>query len=167
MALFLKSDFFVDKPVSLSVKDYLIRKMAVKLRVSEKVIESVVNHQFSSANEALKHNKSIEISGFGKFFFNEKKALKKLMKNYSKRDFFQNALDTQELSETKRRNYYLKLQSTLEYIKDLKPRVYENRTDLRGLEKQSAASQEVESGDSKGEQTEDGDLQSMSSQFPE
>ncbi len=42
----LKSDLFTDKPISLSVKEYLIRRMAVKMRISEKMIEAVVNHQF-------------------------------------------------------------------------------------------------------------------------
>ncbi|MFN9901185.1 MAG: HU family DNA-binding protein, partial [bacterium] len=72
----LKSDLFTDKPISLSVKDYLIRKMAVKMMVSEKTIEAVVNHQFQTAHDAIFQHKSLEISGFGKFFFNEKKAHK-------------------------------------------------------------------------------------------
>jgi len=64
----------MDKPISLSVKDYLIRKMAVKMMVPEKTIDAVVAHQFSSANEAVSKHKSLEISGFGKFYFNDKKA---------------------------------------------------------------------------------------------
>ena len=48
----LKSDLFTDKPISLSVKDYLIRKLAVKMMTSEKTIEAVVNHQFQSAQQA-------------------------------------------------------------------------------------------------------------------
>ncbi len=70
----------MDKPISLSMKDYLIRRLAVKLMTSEKTIETVINHQFQSANEALLNNKTIEISGFGKFIFNDKKALKKMSK---------------------------------------------------------------------------------------
>ena len=68
----------MDKPISLSMKDYLIRRLAVKLMTSEKTIEAVINHQFQSANEALLNNKTIEISGFGKFIFNDKKAVKKM-----------------------------------------------------------------------------------------
>ena len=52
----------MDKPISLSVKDFIIRKMAVKLMMSEKTIDDVINHQFNSANEALKYNNSVEIS---------------------------------------------------------------------------------------------------------
>jgi hypothetical protein len=62
----------------MPLKDFLVRVLAVKLRLSEKTIEAVVNHQFQSANEAMKTNDSIEISGFGKFSFNTKKAEKRL-----------------------------------------------------------------------------------------
>lgn len=68
----------MDKPISMSVKDYLIRILAVKSLTSEKLIEAVINHQFQSANEALKTNNSVEISGFGKFIYAVKKARKKL-----------------------------------------------------------------------------------------
>ena len=62
----------MDKPISMSVKDFLIRTLAVKMMTSEKTIEAVVNHQFQSANEAMDLNSSVEIAGFGKFFFNNK-----------------------------------------------------------------------------------------------
>ena len=68
----------MDKPVSMSVKDFLVRTLAVKMLTSEKIIEAVINHQFQSANEALDLNNSVEIAGFGKFFFNSKKAMKRI-----------------------------------------------------------------------------------------
>ena len=68
----------MDKPISMSVKDFLIRTLAVKMLTSEKTIEAVINHQFQSANEALDLNNSVEIAGFGKFFFNSKKAIKRI-----------------------------------------------------------------------------------------
>ena len=68
----------MDKPQSLSMKDYLTRKLAVNLMMSEKVIDAIVSHQFSSANEALLSNDSVEISGFGKFYFNKNKAIKRM-----------------------------------------------------------------------------------------
>jgi nucleoid DNA-binding protein len=68
----------MDKPVSMSVKDFLVRTLAVKMLTSEKTIEAVINHQFQSANEAMDLNNSVEIAGFGKFFFNEKKGAKRI-----------------------------------------------------------------------------------------
>jgi peptidoglycan hydrolase CwlO-like protein len=62
----------------MSHKEYLVRALSVKLAMSEKIIEAVVNHQFQSANEAMDVNRSLELSGFGRILFNNKKAIKKL-----------------------------------------------------------------------------------------
>ena len=139
----LKSDLFTDKPISLSVKEYLIRRMAVKMRMSEKVLEAVVNHQFQSANEAMSQHKSLEISGFGKLFFNEKKAQKTMEKFLSQKALFEKKANDEALPEAKRRNASMKLQSALDNIRDLKPRIYDF-SDLRGVEEQPAAAQGAE-----------------------
>jgi hypothetical protein len=142
----LKSDLFTDKPISLSVKEYLIRRMAVKMRMSEKVLEAVVNHQFQSANEAMSQHKSLEISGFGKFFFNDGKAVKTMEKFLSQKALFEKKANDEALPEAKRRNASMKLQSALDNIRDLKPRIYDF-SDLRGVEEQPAAAQKVEEQD--------------------
>ena len=139
----LKSDLFTDKPISLSVKEYLIRRMAVKMRMSEKVLEAVVNHQFQSANEAMSQHKSLEISGFGKLFFNEKKAQKTMEKFLSQKALFEKKANDEALPEAKRRNASMKLQSALDNIRDLKPRIYDF-SDLRGVEEQPSAAQGAE-----------------------
>lgn len=109
--------------MSMSVKEYLIRTLAVKLAVNEKTIEAVVNHQFQSANEAMDLNHSIEISGFGKFMFNEKKALKKLAKLESKRDYMQKVVDSPETTEALLAKTKLTLNKTIEQISILKPTI--------------------------------------------
>ncbi len=48
--------------------------------ISEKVINQVITHQFDSTHDAFKTNNSVELSGFGKFLFNEKKARKHVIK---------------------------------------------------------------------------------------
>lgn len=63
-----------DKPITLSVKDFLIKKMAVKMRIPESTIEAVIEHQFKQMIRATKENTSVELSGFGKFLFMEKRA---------------------------------------------------------------------------------------------
>jgi len=136
---------FTDKPISLSVKEYLIRKMAVKMMMSEKLIDSVVSHQFSSANEALFQNKSVEVSGFGKFYFNEKKAHKLMEKFLSQKELFERWSNDELLPEAKRKSSKLKLQIALDGIRDLKPRMYDNNvSDLRGVEEQPIAPQGIE-----------------------
>jgi len=128
----------MDKPISLSVKDYIIRKMAVKLLKSEKVIETVVNHQFTSTNNALLTNNSVEISGFGKFFFNTKKAHKKLDKMFAQKAALQRQLVNPEVSEKRKETAKAKLSSLEIAIEILKPKIdVRPQQDLRGVEEQS------------------------------
>lgn len=124
----------MNKPKSLSIKDFLIRKMSVKLNVPEKTIEAVVNHQFQSANAAMLTTKSIEFSGFGKFLFNEKKALKKLDKLMSKKEAFTRIANDEAQTEQRRISAGIKLQDTLKEIDIIKPKTNEVKSDLRGME---------------------------------
>lgn len=131
----------MDKPISMSVKDYLIRKLAVQLLTSEKTIEAIVNHQFRSANVALQDNNSVEISGFGKFHFNYNKAVRKMEKMVSKANFFHAQVNNMELTEQKRISSANKLANTLEQIEALKPKLnVEHQPDLRGMEEQANSS---------------------------
>ena len=116
----------MDKPKSLSVKDYLIRMLAVKMLTSEKIIEAVVDHQYQSANEAMATNHSIEISGFGKMLFNKKKALRKMEKLHSKEALFTKMLSDDTITEQKRQSLTLKLHNTRLTIEALKPKINED-----------------------------------------
>jgi nucleoid DNA-binding protein len=127
----------MDKPISMSVKDYLVRTLAVKMMVSEKMIETVVNHQFQSANEAMDTNNSIEISGFGKFYFNEKKAKKRLEDLTRKKNLMLEFIASAETSEQKKRSSQVTLEKTEALINLLKSKItYEDQllSDIRGLE---------------------------------
>lgn len=127
----------MDKPVSMSVKDFLIRKLAVELLTSEKTIEAVVSHQFRSANVALQDNQTVEISGLGKFHFNYNKAVRKMEKMVSKANMFYAQMNNMELSEQKRISASNKLRNTLVQIETLKPKLnVEHQPDLRGMEEQ-------------------------------
>ena len=117
----------MDKPISMSVKDYLIRTLAVKILTSEKTIEAVINHQFQSANEAMDLNDSVEIAGFGKLFFNRKKATKKVEKLNAKKLVMERIITDDNTSEQKRRSSNVILEKTLVQINQLKPRaIYED-----------------------------------------
>jgi len=54
--------------------------MSTKMVISERVINQVITHQFDGVHDALKTNNSVELSGFGKFLFNKKKAKKHVSK---------------------------------------------------------------------------------------
>lgn len=114
----------MDKPVSLTMREYLVRTLAPKLLISEKVIDSVVAHQFIEANAALRDNESIELSGFGKIFFNKKKAVKKMEKFLSQKALFESIIADPNAPEQKRHKAQLKLNTVLNNIDVLKPKLY-------------------------------------------
>jgi nucleoid DNA-binding protein len=127
----------MDKPLSLSVKDFLIRKMAVKLLTSEKTIETVINHQFTSANSALLKHNSLELSGFGKLLFNVKKANKKFEKMLIQKEILQQQLTNPDVSEKRKETAKAKLDSLEIAIEILKPKIDVGlQQNLRGVEKQ-------------------------------
>lgn len=115
----------MNKPISMSVKEFLIRTLAVKLAVNEKTIEAVVNHQFISANEAMDVNKSVEISGFGKFMLNVKKGQKKIEKLNIKMKIMQGIIDNVDSTEEQKRRAKVVYDKTLEQLNLLKPIIYE------------------------------------------
>lgn len=150
----------MDKPRNLSVKDYIIRKMAVKMMISEKTLDLVISHQFSSANAAMKDNESLEISGFGKFLFNRKKAIKLMEKFESQKALFSAKLEDPTLSEKRRNNLELKLQTALDNIKDLKPKL-DAITDIRGVEEQPDSTEEIERVDKNDQSGENKDMREL------
>jgi len=125
--------------MSMSMKDYLIRVMSVKMMVAESTIEKVMNHQFLSAYEAMKTNNEIELSGWGKLIFNRNKALKKLLKMESQIRVFTAQRDNVQLSEGKRASAEFKLNNVLRNYELLKTKlngesVEECEADIRGME---------------------------------
>jgi nucleoid DNA-binding protein len=113
----------MDKPISMSVKDFLIRTLAVKMLTSEKTIEAVVNHQFQSANEAMDLNNSVEIAGFGKFFFNNKKAIKRVEQLNAKKLAMERFIADPNTTEQKKRSSQVTLEKTLFTINELKTKI--------------------------------------------
>lgn len=109
----------------MSVKDYLVRTLAVKILTSEKIVEAVVNHQFQSANEAMDLNNSVEIAGFGKFFFNSKKAIKQLNSLNAKVIALTRILNDVNSSDKKKHSASVTLEKTIAQIKSLKARTNE------------------------------------------
>lgn len=149
----------MDRPISLSVKDFLIRKLAIKILTSEKTIEEVINHQFSSANEAIGNpdNKSVEISGFGKFIFNEKKAVKRMERLLQIEKHLKNIIETSP-SEQRRKTAGDKLHSLKMTIEMLKPKINEHFTNHGGVEEQHNTTSQVETGDKGDEQGENSNM---------
>jgi hypothetical protein len=98
--------------------------------ISEKIIDQVVTHQFDSANDALNINKSVEISGFGKFYFNQKKALTQYKKLLAIKLAYENILADESISDVRRNAVELKLKIIEISIKTLKPKIDEPKSDI-------------------------------------
>jgi len=127
----------MNKPPSMSIKEYLVKKIAINKvcdkMISEKTIDAVISHQFDSASAATANNNSIEISGFGKFLFNEKRAVKQMQKYTEQIAYYSNMLAS-HLTEAERRNTEMRLESINNNVKALKPKLNEPSTDNRGME---------------------------------
>ena len=107
----------------MSHKEYLVRALSVKLAMSEKLIEAVVNHQFQSANEAMDVHHSLELSGFGRIIFNNKKAIKKLAKLEAKLEKAQQQLQLNTCTEAERKKAQDTIDVTTIQIRILKPKI--------------------------------------------
>ena len=125
-----------NKPNSMSIKDYLIRVQSVKAMTSEKTIEAVINHQFQSASLAMRTNNSVELSGFGKFYFNTKKAIKRLAALETKKLNLENIIASPESSEAKLIKAHTYLKNVIIDIEYIKSKTNEPFTDLRRMEEQ-------------------------------
>jgi nucleoid DNA-binding protein len=118
-------------------KEFIIRTIASKLLFAEKTIEAVINHQFASANSAMDTNKSIEISGFGKFMFNEKKAARRLKTYLMKKHDMHTIINHPTSTAEQIRKATLIYNDMVDNIALLKPNISDEfLRDLRGMEEQ-------------------------------
>mgnify|MGYP001291896786 CR=1 FL=1 len=132
----------MERPKSLTIKDFIIRKMSVKMLIPEFTLDAIVSHQFQSASQAMLITKSVELSGFGKFIFNNKKAVKKMEKLLSQKHLYERLMNDDSLSEQRRNNARLKYESVTLNISVLKPKIEtnnESESDLRGMEEQASS----------------------------
>jgi nucleoid DNA-binding protein len=120
----------MEKPSTMTVKEWIIKKMAISMVVSEKIIDAVVTHQFDAANDALDLNESVEISGFGKFLFNTKKAHTHYTKLLQMKQAYENTLADPDITEKKKHSTQLRLNTVLIDIKILKPKIHESKSDI-------------------------------------
>lgn len=116
----------VDRPANMSVKEWIIKMMSLDMRISSMVITEVVNHQFIQAGEAMKTCDSLEFSGFGKFYFNKKKARKMLESLKARQEIFRKRIYNMELSERQRKNAELFLGDVEANIELLKAKLHED-----------------------------------------
>lgn len=106
----------------VSLKETLVRTTSIKLAIPERIVDAVVTHQFASANSAMDgSNKTVELSGFGKFTFSVKKAKLKLEKLYTDERELQAQLDNPETMRRDQATINSMLTVIRRSIKQLKP----------------------------------------------
>lgn len=114
------------KPVNMSIRNFIFRRMSTDMVIPESVIETVVLHQFAGVVQATSAHNSVEISGFGKLMFNRKKAFYR-MKNYeSTKRMYEEILLSQDTPQAKRRITEIKMGTLLELMEALKPMLHED-----------------------------------------
>lgn len=86
----------------------------------------MITHQFNSAHDALKNNNSIELSGYGKFLFNLKKAKTKIKKLEKVQESYENMLKDEDISLKKSNFIKSKLSSINLTLNSLRPKIKDN-----------------------------------------
>lgn len=108
--------------MSMPLKDFLVKKLSQKLNVPERIIDVVITDQFTSAFRATSTHNSIELSGLGKFIFNQKKAHRQ-MASYETSKTTLNNLMAQNPSEKETKTLELKMETINKNIEHLKPKL--------------------------------------------
>jgi nucleoid DNA-binding protein len=146
---------FNDKPVSLSIKQFIIRNMSVKMNIQERTLETVINHQFESALNSLDTCNSLEFSGFGKIFFNRKKAIRKIEKLERCLETYNSSL-LADISALRKKNLETRILSAKRDLEYLNQRIRiddsngEDKLEpgIRGMEEPSVPPRETEGSNS-------------------
>lgn len=112
------------KHPKLPIKEVFIKRLIIDLGILEKTVRTVLDDAFTNALKATATHKTIELSGFGVFHFNEKKAIKILEKYKSQIKLF-SRIKEEDASETKRKNAEAKLIVAQKNFELLYPRINE------------------------------------------
>jgi nucleoid DNA-binding protein len=126
-----------EKPNSMSHRDWFVKQLANSLNMDVKIVDQVIKHQFDSALSALQKNKTVEISGWGTFKWNDRSAQKKLDVLDEKIRSFRDRISSSD-SDVRTEKWNDDIDQMLLKRKILMNKINELNTDLRRLEKQSA-----------------------------
>lgn len=80
-------------------RESIYKKVAEELKIPEEVIEKVISWSYKKANEAVKTNNEIELSGLGKLMVSNRKLNKTIEKEESKFRVFSKMPDREMMLE--------------------------------------------------------------------
>ncbi len=115
----------MNKPASMSLTDFFIKKVALKTLISESIVDSIIKHQWKLANESTKTNNEVEISGIGQFYVSRNKVLKRIAHLESIQRGYQFIVDHSK-DQRKVGVTITKLAAITERINQLKAKIGEN-----------------------------------------
>lgn len=115
-----------NKPSTMEEREWFIQKLSMLLNIPKNTISRVVSHNYESIYMAMKDNDSVEISGFGNFYFRRDKALQKLKACYRMREGFKEKLADNNINDRQRHTTEKLFDANEVNIKELNRRgVYE------------------------------------------
>lgn len=110
----------MQKPSHMTIKEWLVKYISLNHQIPEKTLNAVISHQFESLKDAMdSNNYTVEVSGFGKFIFSEKRAIKRLEKYQNQVRFYTDRVN-EATSEDKKRNDSLRLKTAIKNLEHLK-----------------------------------------------
>lgn len=132
---------YSDKPDTMTLKEFLFRKLEQESGYSREQLSAVVNFQFRELREKFKTEKTIEISHFGKFIWREHgakmlhaKKINALKKRYARLDEMEAEVDRDERAIAVQKEG---IERMLEDLDELNVKMYgcKFEGDVRGMEK--------------------------------
>lgn len=113
------------KPNNVSYKDWFISIIAKEKNLEINDVKLIVDFQFTELIKTMKvkDKNSLEISGFGKFYFNYNKALKKINMYNLTKDKYKKILET----ESNNKSIQYKLKTLQININELNIKLYGNK----------------------------------------
>lgn len=116
----------------MQLKEFLIKKLSLKLNVPEHIINTVISNQFQTAFQATTNHNTIELSGFGKFVFSQYRGKHWMNKYLAHKLGYEAILSNPDSSPELVHNTTLRLATINKNIEHLKPKLidYEPKSDI-------------------------------------
>jgi hypothetical protein len=112
-----------DKPDSMTVKEFVMKRTALSTGVPHNIVKTVIDNQFRTALEALTLNNSLEIAGLGKFIYHESKAKQRLVAMEVHVEKLENSLLNEEVLEEEIDSVHQEIFKKQVYIKEIRTKI--------------------------------------------
>lgn len=88
----------MEKPITMSIKEFIIRSMSTTLMIPEKTINAVIDHQFLGVSSAMKkHTIALKYLDLESFYLIQRKLKKRMEKFVSQKNLFEERMNDETL----------------------------------------------------------------------